>query len=522
MKTFPRWAFCKRALRFLLFTVILLVTLVVLAASWLAFQGRREWNQTKNDLLARGEKLSVVELAPPPIPDQLNFFSDPLWAEIVNQRLSQPDGTFRNQPAVPPDQQQLALLKQKPTAEEVAALKQKYPAFAKLSFSEPRITIGLRARSSVARGTDSSAAEQLPAFILALLEPLGPFLNHIAELSERPGARFSLDYQGGLSANIPHVTAALSLAQAFSLRATAHVRTQQGAAAFPDCLTLLRLSRVNANEPFLICHLVRISLVGMLLAVIDEGIKAHVWKDAQLATFQRMLPQDLAAGLALSLRGERGGFNQMMESLRRNDLPAYQLIANSMYPEASESKTKLTWGEKVSWQIASFLYMTILAAGDQAFHNRVLQQCVDQLDAVETVGFSSSLNWQLEPSGLSRYRHLLSTITLPSLKDSFKRTAYIQDNVIQTLLACALECYRLKNNAYPATLEELVPNYLPALPPDIVTLRPMRYERTAPDKFRLWSIGWDNRDDRGRPASRNLDDGDWPWAETLTNSPSRK
>jgi len=523
MKNFPNRAQGKKILRCLFFTATVLVTLAVLVASWLGFQGRREWNQTKTELLARGEKLSVTELAPPPIADQLNFFSDPLWAEVVTQHVAQPDGTFRNVPAVPPDKQQFALFKQRPTAEEAATLREKYPAFAKLSYTDTRITIGLRARSLVAHEADTDSAAQFSAFTFALLAPLSPLLGHIEELSHRPGARFPLHYEEGLSLYIPHVTGLLSSAQAFLLRATANIRVHNGPDAFSDSLTLIRLSRVNANEPFLICHLVRISIVSMALSIIDEGIKAHVWTDAQLIDFERILPRDdLPMGLALSLRGERGGFNQVMESLRRNDIPAYQLISNALNPEGSEKKIELTWWQKTLWQIGAFHYMAIFAAGDQAFHNHTLQQCIDQLDAVQTSGLSSSIGRLLErPSDSSRYRHLLSSLTLPALRDSFRRTANIQDNVILTLLACALERYRLKNGAYPATLAELVPVYLPALPLDIVTLQPMHYERTAADQFNLWSIGWDNKDDHGRPDSRHGDDGDWPWAETLT-SLSRK
>ncbi len=74
----------RNGVRILLFLVLSAVTLVVLAYSWLSYAGRRDWARAKQELIARGEKLSLAELAPKPIPDSENFFADPLWAELAD------------------------------------------------------------------------------------------------------------------------------------------------------------------------------------------------------------------------------------------------------------------------------------------------------------------------------------------------------------------------------------------------------------------------------------------------------
>ncbi len=86
--------------------------------------------------------------------------------------------------------------------------------------------------------------------------------------------------------------------------------------------------------------------------------------------------------------------------------------------------------------------------------------------------------------------------------------------------ACALERHRLARGSYPESLAALAPEFGP-LPPDPMSGQPFHYERTADGRFRLWSIGWNGKDDggtvalTGTPASKsrniNFEQGDWVW-----------
>jgi len=159
----------------------------------------------------------------------------------------------------------------------------------------------------------------------------------------------------------------------------------------------------------------------------------------------------------------------------------------------------------------------IIAPEDQAFLNRVVQKVIDGVEQAGSTGLSPTVAQPFQELRHDYYfkcTHLLSILALPGLDGSVKRTAFVQDQIIQTRLACAVERYYLKNKAYPAMLDLLVPEYLPVLPVDVVTLQTMRYDHPVPDKFKLWSIGWNGRDDSGRPPiSYQSDDGDWVWGE---------
>lgn len=60
--------------------------------------------------------------------------------------------------------------------------------------------------------------------------------------------------------------------------------------------------------------------------------------------------------------------------------------------------------------------------------------------------------------------------------------------------AIALERFKLRTKSYPDTLSELVPDFLPKLPFDLMSGKSLRFERVSEQRFRLWSIGIDGID----------------------------
>jgi hypothetical protein len=85
--------------------------------------------------------------------------------------------------------------------------------------------------------------------------------------------------------------------------------------------------------------------------------------------------------------------------------------------------------------------------------------------------------------------------------------------VNQAQIVCALERYHLARGEYPATLENLVPEYIQRIPPDLIGGQPPHYRRTEDGKFLLYSIGWTEKDHGGQSGSNVMKDGDWVWGE---------
>lgn len=89
-------------------------------------------------------------------------------------------------------------------------------------------------------------------------------------------------------------------------------------------------------------------------------------------------------------------------------------------------------------------------------------------------------------------------ITYPALERCFDAELrhYVLINLVQT--AIAIERFRLKNNRLPEKLQELVPDYISAIPKDPwKNGEPITYIKEDNFAFKIYSIGMDREDDGG-------------------------
>jgi hypothetical protein len=91
-----------------------------------------------------------------------------------------------------------------------------------------------------------------------------------------------------------------------------------------------------------------------------------------------------------------------------------------------------------------------------------------------------------------------------------------QSSIDLARVACALERYRLAHNEYPEKLDALAPEFIAAIPSDVINGQPLHYRRTADGNFVLYSVGWNEKDDGGTPGMtehgfNDFRQGDWVW-----------
>jgi len=103
-----------------------------------------------------------------------------------------------------------------------------------------------------------------------------------------------------------------------------------------------------------------------------------------------------------------------------------------------------------------------------------------------------------------------------AISETARKFAADQNAVDLAKVACALERHRLAHGEYPENLAALVPEYLPALPPDVVNGQPLQYRRLPEGRFVLYSLGWNGKDDGGVVVLRDNryfdpKQGDWVW-----------
>jgi hypothetical protein len=99
-----------------------------------------------------------------------------------------------------------------------------------------------------------------------------------------------------------------------------------------------------------------------------------------------------------------------------------------------------------------------------------------------------------------------------------QKCAFAQTGADQAAIACALELYHLVNGQFPNSLEALAPQFISAVPHDLVNGKPLHYRRTNDEGYILYSIGWNETDDGGIVGVSNsgegldLKEGDWVWS----------
>ena len=116
------------------------------------------------------------------------------------------------------------------------------------------------------------------------------------------------------------------------------------------------------------------------------------------------------------------------------------------------------------------------------------------------------------------HHDVLATMLLPSLEKFYLKVAVGETAVNETIIACALERYRLANGKLPDTLDLLVPQFLDRLPLDVCNGQPLIYRPLDGHDFVLYSVGWNETDDggttvRGKGTTPEPDStqGDWVW-----------
>jgi hypothetical protein len=109
---------------------------------------------------------------------------------------------------------------------------------------------------------------------------------------------------------------------------------------------------------------------------------------------------------------------------------------------------------------------------------------------------------RLTSSRAYTYRYLLVALMMP---DPPLSRAGIQPELVTqqrdaACVAIGLELYRRRTGYWPASLEALVPDLIPAVPPDRFDGRPLRY-RLIDGRPLVYSVGSDRDDDEGRPPA---------------------
>jgi len=462
--------------------VPLLLALMLELPKWSA---RREWEACKKEALARGEKWSLMEMVPPPVPEEENFAMTPLL-----KPLFEPGG----------DAYQFQLserLKLNPGKDGKG--------------TPPRLANWQLGR----KGEDLAKwAEYLGRpDVLTALKPFEPELAEIAQASRLPHSRFPLQYEKNIAMPIPMGSPMMNLGKLYALRAQAELAGGQSDKALEDAQVLFRLADTLKENPLLILHLVRISIWSQAVQVVWSGLEARQWSATQLLLLQKTLEKKtvLEAG-EKALRSEQVVFHDLIDDYAsgRNSAGFFRSIYGNRPLAPIQSASELVLGESLFYRNGVTLYH---------FYETYVWPSMDiKADRVFPRKAEDGDKEIRRHNEIFHFDAVILHAMGWSISGIVGRTAFTHTATDEAALACALERYYLEKGTYPDALSELVPGWIAQVPHDVIDGKPLRYRRTADGRYLIYSIGWNETDDGGKTvvqpngSSVDLKDGDWVWS----------
>jgi hypothetical protein len=336
-------------------------------------------------------------------------------------------------------------------------------------------------------------------------EQFEPEFSIVRAACQRPYVRMHGDYSEPTYVPIPNFVTSRTFVQALSVMAQCHLLEAKPDEALADLTRMNEICRIFTNRPMtLVGAMINVAVRGLYADTVADGLRWQAWREPQLAALQEQLKTiDVISPVQQSFRWE---VVADCETLRSTTIPQlFQLFADSTHPNG--------WnGFKQRWEARliphGWIYQSMITAAERApkvdtwmdpANRAVFPQQVDADQAA-----LSAL------SGSSPYSFIVLLLT-PNIGNACRRTALIQTKVDQANIACALERFRLPHGEYPEKLTALVPQFIEAIPADVIGAQPPHYRRAADGSFLLYSTGWSGRDGGG--VAKTNHEGDWVWPE---------
>jgi hypothetical protein len=322
------------------------------------------------------------------------------------------------------------------------------------------------------------------------------------------------------------------------------------AGAVQNICSALALTEALKHQKLAISELVRIAMVSNAQYPTWELLQSERIPDQELTRLQNAW-QRLAfiPGLKDALTMERLVGDLTLSKQRKSNAELEKYLG--IYKAARESlgddeEADANFFQRAKFQIEIFRWRYWWSYSDELRSLRGWEILEEAARQAETNGAFSNLLDQQEaglvklglfhgPDKLANPLLLLEQPDLRSmLSDSvitlsgcLKRVMKIEVLRSMTITAIALKRYQLKHGNFPADLNSLVPDFLPAIPLDPVDGQPLRYRRNADGTFLLYSVGENGVDDGGNPALepgvtssshawQNPHALDWVWPQPAT------
>jgi hypothetical protein len=377
-------------------------------------------------------------------------------------------------------------------------------------------------------------------------------LEHLRQLVKEAPASMGDDVLKRMDA-IPDFVAARGGAQTIHAVAIHDLHRGNLNGALENLAALSSFVRVHADEPALVSYMTRVAILGLTIDAWWDALQAPGWTEEQLVQLQRAarIPP-LLAQVPTVVQAERAARLASWEWFRSHSYNAWMDRHADLYkafgmtlPDSQPAllhRQWQQWGFHPVWQFAwadqeELEYLehsqAELAATREAAKLQSWRHLDERLKVIERDYRPPVARWRFHgrlPLHDDVFASIGSSLSAsPSPEPACPHPVYqrawqvtFKNLTLHQLVitAIALKRHELRHGNHPATLDALVPAFLPSLPRDFMDGQPLRYRRNDGGSFLLYSVGDDLQDDSGDPTpeasqrddARHLWNGrDWVW-----------
>ncbi len=400
-----------------------------------------------------------------------------------------------------------------PETNEVAAFFPETPLFPGLI--NPRRIEVVAGDSNAFRVWFSPPPAALARDYLAWSDQFESDFDQVREALKRPYARIDWNYQSPGNMQIPNFITIRYVAQTLGQRAQCHLLLGQSAAALDELTLIHDLCRILEAPPSgkpitVVAAMINVAVTRIYVDAISDGLRVNGWREPELAALQSQLAGiDLARQLRAGLEMERVSVTKILET-----------ITPEGYRNAVTGGTSTNLWDKLG--DPAFLFLELAPRG-WIYQNMVTisqqqDEMIGSIDLTNAVVLPAVVRRATTETFERFHRYDPNTLLAAQVAPNFTKAVQVMSRtqtwVNEALVVCALERYRLAHGRYPETLEALKPEFLGAIPHDLIGGGALKYH-AADGRFLLYSIGWNEKDDGGvmtiKPEGRIDAEDDWVW-----------
>lgn len=292
------------------------------------------------------------------------------------------------------------------------------------------------------------------------------------------------------------------------------LQRNQPSEALEDLLAQLALLDIRADQPAFVNELVRVAVTQITFVTVWQALQADGWTDAQLATLQATCARprflrpmrETISWERTSDRWRDAGPAQLHEDFLGDDSKWWAADADTSQSLPKRLQPLLAKMDAARRQLLFGVWWFAWREQDHVqFWRRVgieleaARQAEATRDSRSLVAVDHEAN---AANRLDQFRFWSSLLALPRVTEALHGAVQCETWRELNVTAIALKRYRLRHGHWPARIEELVPEFLAAVPPDWMRGQPLCYRRNPDETFTLYSVGWNGQDDGGDPTKK--------------------